>query len=167
MQRQQLTKDDVEKIQAEIDDRKYNQRPKLLDALGEARAMGDLSENFEYYAAKRAKNQNESRIHYLENVLKTAKIIDDAHAAGTVGINDTVSLYFPDDDLTEEYKLVTPIRGKAMENKISIESPMGLAIRGHAVGDTCTVHLEDGASYDVVIKGITPGTADDDAIAQY
>ena len=95
---QRLTKSDVEKIQAEIDDRKLVQRKQLIEAVKEARAQGDLSENFEYYAAKREKNRNESRIKYLERMLNFAEVIDDSSAEGEVGLNNTVTLYVPEDD---------------------------------------------------------------------
>ena len=164
---EKLTRSDIEKIQAEIDDRKYVQRPKLIEEVKETRAQGDLSENFEYHEAKRAKNRNESRIRYLENVLKNAIILEDAHETGTVGMNDSVTLYFPDDGLTETYKLVTSIRSDSASNKISIESPVGAAIKGHAAGDTVHVTVSPEVSYDVIIKEISHGDAQDDTIQPY
>ena len=164
---ERLTKKDVEKIQAEIDDRKFNKRPERIAEVKETRAQGDLSENFEYHEAKGAKNRNESRIRYLENMLKNATIIDDTSVEGKVGMDDTVTLYFPEDDLTEDYKLVTSIRANSLENRISIESPVGKAIRGHSVGDTCTVHVNDSVSYDVVIKEIKQGGSEDEAIRSF
>ena len=107
--REKLTKSDVEKIQAEIEERKLVIRPKCLEAVKEARAHGDLSENFEYHAAKKDKNQNESRIRYLENMLKNAIVISDASKADEVGLNKAVTLYMEDDDEEETYKLVTSI----------------------------------------------------------
>ena len=109
--REQLTKSDVEKIQEEIEYRKLVVRKNAIEAVKEARAHGDLSENFEYHAAKKDKNQNESRIRYLERMLKTAEVIDDSSADNEVGINNTVTLYCEDDDETEVYKLVTSVRG--------------------------------------------------------
>ena len=127
--REQLTESDVKKIQEEIDHRKLVVRKEAIEAVKEARAQGDLSENFEYYAAKKDKNRNESRIRYLENMLKHAKIVSEESRPDEVGMNDTVTLYFEDDDEEEVYRLVTSIRGNSLENRISIESPLGKAIR--------------------------------------
>ena len=129
-----LTQKDVEKIQQEIDHRKLVVRKEAIEAVKEARAQGDLSENFEYYAAKKHKNQNESRIRYLENMLKTATIVSDDSKDDEVGMDDIVEVYFEEDDEIEKYKLVTSIRGNSMENRISIESPIGMALKGHKVG---------------------------------
>ena len=119
--REQLTPGDVKKIQEEIEYRKLVVRKRAIEAVKEARAQGDLSENFEYYAAKRDKNQNESRIRYLENMLKNARIISDRSRPDEIGMNDTVTVYFEDDDEEETYRLVTSIRGDSMKGLISIE----------------------------------------------
>ena len=152
--REKLTKTDVEKIQAEIEHRKLVVRPECLEAVKEARAHGDLSENFEYHAAKREKNQNESRIRYLENMLKNAILISDTSKEDEVGINNTVTLYMEDDDEEEVYKLVTSIRGNCMYNMISTESPLGKAILRHKEGDRVLVKASDTYSYYVVIRKI-------------
>ena len=149
-----LTKSDIEKIQAEIDERKLVQRPKLIAAVKEARAQGDLSENFEYYAAKKAKNENESRIGYLERMLKFANVVSDESAEDEVGMNNFVTIEFVEDKETEEYKIVTSIRGDSLKNYISTESPLGKAIVGHKVGDICHVSLDGGGQYDVKIVAI-------------
>lgn len=163
-----LTKSDVEKIEKEIEHRKLVVRPEAIEAVKEARSYGDLSENFEYYAAKREKNRNESRIRYLERMLKTATIIDDSSKDDEVGINNTVTLYFEDEDLDEEYKLVTTVRENTLEGLISIESPIGKAILGHKVNDRVFVKLNDKAGYYVVIKKIENTTDDkDDAIKKF
>ena len=151
---ERLTKSDVAKIEAEIEKRKLEIRPQLISEVKEARAQGDLSENFEYYAAKKAKNQNESRIRYLENMLKFATIVEDESVSGEVGMNNRVTLYFPEDDLEEEYKIVTSIRSNSLKGKISIESPLGKALLGHKVGDTVTIKVDDDYSYDVEIRAI-------------
>ena len=158
--KEKLTPKDIEKIQAEIDHRKLVLRPQILDAVREARAQGDLSENFEYYAAKRDKNKNESRIRYLERMLKTAEVIDDSSKDDEVGINNTVELFFEEDDETETYRLVTSIRGDSMRNLIRIESPIGKAIMGHKAGDRIIVKVNDDISYPVVIKSIQNTTDD-------
>lgn len=156
---EQLTASDVRKIKEEIEYRKLVVRKKELEAVKEARAQGDLSENFEYKAAKQDKNRNESRIRYLERMLKHARIVSDASEADEVGINDTVEVYFEEDDETETYRLVTSIRGNSLQGLISIESPMGKAILGHKVGDR--VFIQTGTSgYEVVIKKIDKTTDD-------
>ena len=149
-----LTREDVRKIEAEIQKRKLEIRPKLIEAVKEARAQGDLSENFEYYAAKKEKNQNESRIRYLERVLKFAKVISTKSEEGVVGINDTVVVYFPEDEEEECYRLVTSIRGQSLEGRISNQSPLGKALMGKRVGEEVEVFLEGGSSYTVLIRSI-------------
>jgi len=151
---QELTRKDVEKIQAEIDYRSTVVRKQAIEAVKVAREQGDLSENFEYYAAKRDKNKNESRIRYLERMLKTARIISDESKEDEVGINNTVEIYFEEDDETETYKLVTSIRGDSLDGRISIESPIGKAILGHKSGDRVYVKINDTAGFFVVIKSI-------------
>lgn len=158
--RERLTKSDVEKIEAEIEYRKLTVRKEAIEAVKEARAQGDLSENFEYYAAKRDKNKNESRINYLERMLKTAEIVSDDSRADEVGMNNVVEIYFEDEDETETYKLVTTIRGNSLDNKISIESPLGKAVLGHKVGDRVKVKISDTAGYYVEIRKIEKNTDD-------
>ena len=162
------TKGDIEKIQAEIDERKLVIRPKLLEEVKETRAQGDLSENFEYHEAKRAKNMNDSRIRYLEKMLKFAEVVDDSSADDEVGINNTVTIYIPEDDVEETYKLVTSIRGNSLKGLISIESPLGAAIRGKHVGDKVMVKVNDDYSYEVEIRLIDKSTTDEgDQIKRY
>ena len=168
--REQLTESDVKKIKEEIEYRKIVVRKKELaiEAVKEARAQGDLSENFEYYAAKKDKNRNESRIRYLENMLKHAKIVSEESRPDEVGMNDTVTLYFEDDDEEEVYRLVTSIRGNSLENRISIEPPLGKAIEGHHVGDQVEVKVNDKSSYVVEIRKIEKtGEEDSDRIRSY
>ena len=135
----ELTRKDIEDMQAEIENRKINIRKELLEDVKEARAQGDLSENFEYYAAKRAKNQNESRIRFLERMIKTAKIIDDDSSDDQVGMNKTVTVYVEEDDIEEVYKIVTTIRADSLKGTISVESPLGKALMGHKVGDRVNI----------------------------
>ena len=166
--REKLTKSDVEKIEQEIEHRKLVVRQDAIEAVKEARAQGDLSENFEYYAAKRDKNKNESRIRYLERMLKTAEVIDDSSNEDEVGINNTIELYFEDDEETDTYRLVTSIRGDSMRNLISIESPIGKAIIGHKEGDRVIVKVNEDISYPVIIKSIRNTTDDsDDSIKSF
>jgi len=158
-----LTKNDIQKMQEEIDYRKLVVRREALEAVKEARAHGDLSENFEYHAAKKDKNQNESRIRYLERMLKTAVVISEESKEDEVGLNNTVTLYMEDDDEEETYRLVTSIRGNSLSGLISTESPIGKAILGHKVGDRVEIKVSDDFSYYVVIRKIdkTESEADD------
>ncbi|MBQ5734376.1 MAG: transcription elongation factor GreA [Lachnospiraceae bacterium] len=155
-----LMKSDVEKIKQEIEHRKLVERPKLIEAVKEARAQGDLSENFEYHAAKKDKNRNESRIRYLERMLKNAEVIEDNSKEDEVGLNNTVEVYFEDDDETETYKIVTSVRGNSLGGYISIESPIGKAVMGKKEGDRVYVEVNEKVGYYVVIKKITK-TVDD------
>ena len=155
-----LTKSDIEKMQEEIEYRKLVVRKEALEAVKEARAHGDLSENFEYKAAKQDKNRNESRIRYLEKMIKTAVIVSEDSPEDEVGMNNTVDIYFEEDDVTETYKLVTTVRSNSLKNLISRESPLGAAIFGHKAGDRCEVHVNDNYSYFVQIKRIV-NTVDD------
>lgn len=150
----QLTKSDIQKIKEEIEYRKLVVRKEAIEAVKEARAHGDLSENFEYHAAKKDKNKNESRIRYLERMIRTARIITDDSKEDEVGLNNTVEVYFEDDDETEVFKLVTSVRGSSLNGKISTESPIGKAIMGHKVQDRVYVEINDKAGYYVVIKKI-------------
>ena len=154
----------MEKIEQEIEQRKLVIRKEAIEAVKEARAQGDLSENFEYYAAKRYKNQNESRIRYLENMLKTATIVSDQSRDDEVGMNDVVEVYFEEDDEVERYKLVTSIRGNSMENRISIESPIGKALKGHKVGDKVEVKVNENYSYILEIRSIRKTGEEDEEI---
>lgn len=155
-----LTRSDVEKIQKEIEYRKLELRPKLLEEVKETRAHGDLSENFEYHAAKREKNKNDSRIRYLDRMLKTAQIIEDTSREDEVGMNNTVEVFFEEDGMTEQYRIVTTVRGDSLHNLISIESPLGKALMGHKVGDRVEVEVNASYHYPVVIKKIL-NTEDD------
>lgn len=165
---EQLTENDVKKIQEEIDHRKLVVRKEAIEAVKEDRAQGDLSENFEYYAAKKDKNKNERRIRYLERMLKTATIVTDSSGEDEAGLNNLIEVYFEEDEETETYKLVTSIRGNSLDHKISIESPLGKAIRGHREGDRVWVALDNGGGYHVQIKKIIKTTDDqEDAIRSF
>lgn len=158
--REQLTESDVAKIQEEIEYRRLVVRKEAIEAVKEARAHGDLSENFEYHAAKKDKNKNESRIRYLERMLKTAEIVSDASKEDEVGINNTVTVWFEEDDEEQEFRLVTSIRGNSMKNLISTESPVGKAVLGKKVGDRVPVKVNDNYSYYIVIRKIENTTDD-------
>ncbi len=158
-----LTESDIRKMEEEIEHRRLVVRPKMLEDVKEARAHGDLSENFEYYAAKKAKNQNESRIRYLERMIRTAQVISDASAEDEVGMNNTVTVEMLDDGSVEKYRIVTTVRGNSLEGLISNESPLGRALLGHQVGDVVHVQVNDAIGYEAKIREIE-NTEDDDSV---
>lgn len=163
-----LTQSDVVKIKEEIEHRKLVVRPEAIEAVKEARAHGDLSENFEYHAAKRDKNKNESRIRYLEKILKTATIISDESAEDEIGLNKTVEIIFEEDNETEKFKIVSTMRGDSVKGRISNESPMGAALMGHKVGDRVEIKVNENFSYYVVVKSIeNTGEEETDTIRTY
>ena len=165
---EQLTEGDVKRITDEINHRKLVERPQILKELKAARAQGDLSENFEYYAAKRANNQNNSRIRYLEKMLRFAEVISDESKDDEVGLNNTVDVYFEDDDCTETYRIVTSIRGNSLKGLISNESPLGKALLKHKVGDRVEVKVSPDVSYYVKITRLDKtGESADDKIKQF
>lgn len=164
--REKLTKNDIEKIEAEIHDRKVNKRPILIKEVKDAAAQGDRSENFEYYAAKKTKNQNESRIRYLQNMLNTAIIVDDSSKKNEVGINNTVTIKFLEDNSEEKFKLTTGIRSNSIEGRLDLESPLGKAILHKKVGDIVTVSAPN-FSYKVEIISIDKSSDDNDAIRAF
>lgn len=167
MLHEKLTASDVKKIENEIEHRKLVIRKEALESVKEARAHGDLSENFEYKAAKQYKNQNESRIRYLERMLKNAEIIQDEWKPDEVGLNSIVKIYIEEDEEEEEYKIVTSIRGSSLNGYISIESPLGKALLGHKVGDTVHIQVSEAYGYDAVIRSISKGDDTGDEIRKF
>ena len=161
--RNELTKKDIELMQQELNHRRLVLRPQLIEAVKEARAFGDLSENFEYKAAKREKNHNDSRCRYLENMIKSAVIVSDRSVEGVVGLYDKVTLYVEEDDEEIEIQIVTTMRQNALKGLITRESPVGKAVFGHKLGERVTVQVNDSYSYDVVIRAIQPGVDDGEA----
>ncbi len=169
MNSEKLTKADVKKIQDEINERKTVLRPKILEDVKSARAQGDLSENFEYYAARKANRENNSRIEYLEKMLKHATIIEEVSNGG-VSLNNTVKVKFVEEGVEEAsweidtYKVVTSIRADSMKNRVSIESPLGRALLSHVVDEIVKVELENGTSYELKIVEIdtTTDSSEDD-----
>ncbi|MCR4741029.1 MAG: transcription elongation factor GreA [Lachnospiraceae bacterium] len=166
--RDKLTESDIRKMEEEIEYRITELRPKLLEELKEARSHGDLSENFEYHAAKREKNKNEGRIRYLERMIKSAVVIEDSSAEDEVGINNTVTVYFVEDKEEEKYKIVTTVRTNSLQGLISIESPLGKALLGKKEGERVEVVMDNGYSYHVIIRNIDKTTTDEeDEINQF
>ncbi len=158
----ELTKIDIEKMKEEIEYRTVTLRYELLEEVKRTRAYGDLSENAEYKEAKRLKNKNESRIRYLQNMIRTAKVIDDNSDSETIGLYDFVEAYIPSMDTSMTFRIVTTIRNDFEKQLISKESPFGKAVLGHRVGDTVEIDAPNG-KYDVIIKSIKK--AEDDGSA--
>ena len=159
----ELTKKDLELMRQELDHRRIVLRPQLLEAVKVARAFGDLSENFEYKAAKQEKNRNEGRIRYLENMIKTARVIDSDAPADAAGLFDKITVYLPEDDCEEVYQVVTTVRQDALHGLISKESPVGKALLGRRVGETVRIQVDDKYGYDMVIRAIEKGADDGSA----
>ena len=158
----ELTRVDIQKMQEEIDYRLNTLRPKLIEDVQTARAFGDLSENFEYKAAKQAKNRNDSRIRYLQNMIATAVVIEDVHAGkeDVAGLFDFVTLWFEEDEEEQRIRLTTTLRANALEWLISKESPLGKAVLGRKVGERVLVEVNSESSYHVVIRAIEKGEDD-------
>ena len=160
----ELTRKDIELMRQELEHRRNVLRPRLIQAVKEARAFGDLSENFEYKAAKQEKNRNDSRCRYLENMIKTAVIVEEKPSAeGTVGLYDKVTLYVEEDDEEIVCQIVTTVRQDALNGRVSKESPVGRAVLGRRLGERATVQVNDSYSYDVIIRAIEPGQDDGEA----
>ena len=150
----ELTKTDIQKMQEKLDYRCTTLRSKLLEEVKAARAFGDLSENFEYKAAKQENNRNESRIRYLENMIKTAVIIEDRSGADTAGLYDKVTIWVEDEEEEETWQVVTTVRQDINRGRISKESPVGAALLGTRVGDRVRVQVNKEFGYFVQIRAI-------------
>ena len=159
----ELTRQDLELMRQELDHRRLELRPQLIEAVKEARAFGDLSENFEYKAAKKEKNRNDSRIRYLENMIRTAVVIEDRSGQDTVGLYDRVTVYLEEDDEETTFHIVTTKRQDALHGRISKESPVGRALLGKKAGDRVHIQVNDSYGYDVVIRNIEKGSDDGSA----
>ena len=158
----ELTEVDIQKMKEELEYRSNVLRHKIIEDVQTARAFGDLSENFEYKAAKQEKRRNDSRIRYLERMIKTAHVIDGTVAdADTVGLFDKVTIYMEEDDEEEEIRLVTTLRQNPLKGLISKESPVGKAVLGHKIGDRVKVEVSADYSYYVEIRAVEKGQDDD------
>ena len=160
----ELTQIDLDKMRQELDYRRITLRPQLLEEVKVARGFGDLSENFEYKAAKREKNRNESRIRFLENMIKTAVVIEDRSDADSVGLYDKVTIWLKEDEEEEVWQIVTTVRQDPLQGRISKESPAGRALLGKKVGDKVFVQVNKDFGYEVVVRSIEKG--DDDGSAE-
>ena len=162
-----LTQSDIDKMQAEIDHRKLVVRPQILQEVKEARAQGDLSENFEYYAARKAKGENDRRIAYLEDMIKTAIMISDESGADEVGMNKRVKVLIEGDAEAEEYKIVTSVRADSLRNLITEDSPLGKALMGHKAGETVHVQVNETVGYDAKILEVHAAEDEEDEIKAF
>lgn len=156
----ELTKNDLQKMQEEIDYRVRELRPKLIEDVQTARAFGDLSENFEYKCAKQEKNRNESRIRYLERMIKTARVIEDTSTEETAGLYDSVEILMENTGKRRVIRLVTTLRQDALKGWISKESPVGKAVMGRKAGERVRVELDGGRGYTLQILSVTKGEDD-------
>ena len=156
----ELTAIDLQKMQEELNYRRITLRPQLLEEVKVARGFGDLSENFEYKAAKQEKNKNESRIRYLENMIKTARVIEDHSDAGTVGLYDKVTIWLEEDEEEETWQVVTTVRQDVSHGLISKESPMGSSLMGKKVGERFYVQVNKDFGYYAVVRAIKKGHDD-------
>ena len=156
----ELTQIDLDKMKQELDYRRIELRPQLLEEVKVARSFGDLSENFEYKAAKREKNRNESRIRFLENMIRTAVIIEDKSDEHTIGLYDKITLWLPEDEMEENWQIVTTVRQDPLQGLISRESPAGSALLGKKVGDTVFIQVNKDFGYEVVVRSIEKGQDD-------
>ena len=159
----ELTREDIRKMQEELDYRRLELMPELIEEVRRTRAFGDLSENFEYKAAKQAQNKNRSRIRYLEGMIKTARVIEDRSTADTVGLFDRVEIYIPEDDDVELIQVVTTVRCDPRRGLISKESPFGKSVLGRKVGDKIFVQVDESYGYEAVIRSIEKGRDDGSA----
>jgi transcription elongation factor GreA len=157
----ELTKVDIQKMQEEIDYRKLVLAPKLREAVKTARELGDLSENDEYRTAKRELGRNNGRIRYLQNMIASAVVISSDSNADEVGLFDTVTIYYDEDDEERDIRIVTTLRNDVVNGCISKESPLGKALLGKKVGDTVTVTVNT-YSYPVTVRKIVKGEDDPD-----
>lgn len=159
----ELTREDIRKMREELDWRRNTLMPELIEEVKRCRAFGDLSENFEYKAAKQAQNKNRSRIRYLEGMIKSARVISDRSAEDEVGLFDRVEIYIPEDEETQVIQVVTTVRCDPRKGFISKESPFGKAILGKKVGDSFFVQVNEKYGYEAVIRSITKGSDDGSA----
>lgn len=156
----ELTQIDIDKLKEELEYRITKLRPEILEEVKLTRSYGDLSENAEYHAAKRERGKNESRIRYLRNMIKTAKIIEPKSRPNEIGLFDTVEYYVEEDGSTERVRIVTALRQNSLERLISRFSPVGKALMGKKAGDRVSVEIDGGYSYYIVIRSVTKGTDD-------
>ena len=157
----ELTSVDIEKMKAELEDRRLNIRPKIMEDVKTARAFGDLSENYEYKAAKEAQRRNDSRMRYLERMIATAKVVDVQETADRVGLFSRVTMFNEKLQKEQTIRIVTTLRQDALRGLISKESPVAKALMGHRAGDRVEIAVSPEMKYTVEIRSVEPGTDDE------
>ena len=156
----ELTQVDIDKMKAELEDRRLNIRPKIMEDVKTARAFGDLSENYEYKAAKDAQRRNDSRMRYLEKMIATAKVVDVKQKADAVNLFSRVTMFNEKLGKEQTIRIVTTIRQDALKGLISKESPVAKALMGHKVGDRVEIVVSPEMKYTVEIRAIEQGEDD-------
>lgn len=157
----ELTEVDIKKMQEEIDYRTLVLRPKIIEDVKTAREFGDLSENFEYKAAKNEKNRNDSRVRYLERMIKTAKVVTFKNEEGKIGLFDKAQIFIEDENETQSIQIVTTLRQNAPKGLISKESPVGRALMGRGAGERVYIELDANDGYYIKILSVEKGTDDE------
>ena len=157
----ELTAVDIRKMQEEIEYREQVLMPQIIKDVQTARAFGDLSENYEYKAAKQEQRKNWSRIRYLKQMVASAVVIEDESKDGEAGLFDTLKIFLEDEEEESEIRLVTTLRQNPLEGLISKESPLGKALMGRKVGDRVQVQVSESYSYYCRILAITKGEDDE------
>ena len=160
---EKLTKKDIELMEAELEDRRLNIRPKIMEEVKRCREYGDLSENYEYKAAKQAQRQNDSRMRYLQNMIKTAQLIDEQAQNSGAQLYDRVTLWLPEDEEEMVVQVVSTVRTNPAEGRVSLESPLGKAVLGAQVGQTVRVQVSESYAYDAEVRAIEPAQDDGSA----
>lgn len=146
-----MTEDGLVKLQDELKELVETKRPEVVGRIKTAKELGDLSENAEYSSAKEDQSFIEGRIQEIEHILKYAKVVNTTQA-GTIGIGNNVTAVVEGDEFS--FELVGETESDPEKGKISIDSPVGLAIAGHKVGDKVTVQTPDGA-VDYLVKVVS------------
>lgn len=160
---EKLTKKDIELMEAELEDRRLNIRPKIMEEVKRCREYGDLSENYEYKAAKQEQRRNDSRMRYLQNMIKTAQIIDETPKGCGVQLYDRVTVWLPEEQREMVLQVVSTVRTDPMQGRVSLESPLGKAVLGAKVGDTVRVQVSESFGYPVQIRAVEPAQDDGSA----
>ncbi len=157
----ELTQVDIDKMRSELEHRTKELMPELIEQVKVARAFGDLSENFEYKAAKQELNRNKSRVRYLERMIKTAKIIPTGGTGDGIRLFDKVTVWIEEDEEEQVLQLVTTLRQDPLKGLVSKESPIGKALLGRHVGETVHIQVNDAYGYDAEIRAVEHGKDDD------
>lgn len=157
----ELTAVDIRKMQEEIEYRENVLMPQIIKDVQTARAFGDLSENYEYKAAKTEQRKNMSRIRYLKQMVASAVVIESRSEADEAGLFDTLKIFLEDEEEEMNIRLVTTLRQNALEGLISKESPLGKALMGRRAGDRVYVQVSESYGYWCRILSITKGEDDE------